>query len=239
MQRKVDLQPAWLLHSRPFRDTSLLLDFLTCDYGRVTVIGKGVRTANSRLKGVLQLFMPLQISFSGKSELKTLTQAELLSTCTLLRGQQLFSALYMNELLVRLVHSHEADPSLFHIYQDTLAAIRAGEPLEPLLRRFEVNLLESIGYGLVFDADLESGRPVENEGMYQLQGDSGFVRVLGIAEQSGHDPRLYPGSVLLAISQDDYSAPETLAYAKRLMRSTLSLHLGDKPLRSRQLFARS
>lgn len=233
MQRKVELQPAYLLHSRPFRDTSLLLDFLTHDFGRVSVLAKGVRRPNSKLRGLLQLFVPLQISFSGKNELKILTQAEVMGSQRLLQGQALFSMMYLNELLTRLIHSHEADPALFNIYHMTLVAIRKGEALEPLLRRFELTLLDSLGYAIDFDCEAESGESIDPEAHYVLLTDVGFVRT---AAQSSPGQPAYSGSVLLAIGRGDYSEALTRQQAKRLMRQLLAPHLGDRPLASRKLF---
>lgn len=239
MHHRVELQPAWLLHSRPFRDTSQLLDFLTRDHGRVSMVAKGIRRPGSRLRGIVQMFMPLQISFTGQRDLKTLTQAELLAYAPMLQGLQLFTALYMNELLTRLVHSHESDPALFDVYGDTLAAIRRGESLEPLLRRFEVMLLDSVGYGLSFDSDAETGMPVDADGWYHYEPEQGFVRV---AERSGSgnagQQRYIRGRTLLCIAAGEFSDAESLQEAKRLMRRILNDFLGDRPLRSRQLFPR-
>lgn len=235
MQRKVELQPAYLLHSRPFRDTSLLLDFLTHDFGRVSLIAKGVRRPNSKLRGLLQLFVPLQISFSGKHDLKTLTQAEVMGSASLLRGDALFSMMYVNELLTRLIHSHETDETLFNIYHMTLVAIHRGEALEPLLRRFELTLLESMGYGIDFDCDAESGNSIDSDAHYVFLADAGFVRTLALGTA---DQPVYAGSALQAIGRGDYSENSTRQQAKRLLRRLLAPYLGDKPLASRKLFRR-
>lgn len=239
MQHRVELQPAWLLHSRPFRDTSQLLDFLTRDHGRVSMVAKGIRRPGSRLRGIVQMFMPLQVSFAGQRELKTLTQAELLAYAPMLKGLQLITALYMNELMTRLIHSHESDPALFDAYGGTLAAIRQDEALEPLLRRFEVMLLESVGYGLSFDSDAETGMPVEVDGWYHYESEQGFVRIVdpGSSDPAGQQ-RYIRGRTLLSLAAGDFNDAESLQEAKRLMRRILKDFLGDRPLSSRQLFPR-
>src|SRR5690606_33251897 len=109
MPREILLQPAYLLHSRPYRDTSALLDFLTRDFGRISAVARGVRRPNSTTRGLLQPFTPVQASFSGRGELKTLSQVELLRDPIVLRGERLFSALYINELIVRLTYGHETE----------------------------------------------------------------------------------------------------------------------------------
>lgn len=239
MQRRVELQPAWLLHSRPFRDTSQLLDFLTRDHGRVSMVAKGIRRPGSRLRGIVQMFTPLQISFTGQRDLKTLIQAEVLAYAPMLKGLQLITALYMNELLTRLIHSHESDPALFDAYGDTLAAIREGKALEPLLRRFEVMLLESVGYGLSFDSDAETGMPVEADGWYHYEPEQGFFRINdpGSSNPAGQQ-RFICGRTLQSLAVGHFSDAESLQGAKRLMRRILNDFLGDRPLQSRQLFPR-
>lgn len=239
MHHRVELQPAWLLHSRPFRDTSLLLDFLTQDYGRLSMVAKGIRRPGSRLRGIVQMFTPLKISFAGQRELKTLTQAELLTHTPMLQGLQLFTCLYMNELLTRLVHSQESDPGLFAVYSETLTAIRQGEALEPLLRRFEVMLLDSVGYGLSFDIDAGSGLPVEPDGWYHYEAEQGFVRVMAPGSQEDARQRRYVrGRTLQDLAAGDFRDRDSLQESKRLMRQILNGFLGNRPLHSRQLFPR-
>ena len=237
MARDIHLQPAYLLHSRPFRDTSLLLDFLTRDYGRISAVARGVRTPKSPHKGLLQLFTPLQVSFAGRHELKTLRNVELLAEVQILKGQRLFSALYMNELLVRLVHGREAEAPLFDAYEETLARL-AGEELEAVLRGFELTLLEALGYGIAFEGDAATGEVLAAEGWYHFEAESGFIRVAAPGEAEVRERRYYPGEALIAIGRHDFSDPDTRRVAKRLLRGALGHHLGDRPLLSRALFKR-
>ena len=120
MTNFIQSQPAYLLHSRPYRDTSLLVDFITQDFGRISAVAKGVRSPKSKSRALLQPFVPLMINLSGKSELKTLGQVESQSSNIILRHKTLFAAMYINELLVRLIHKQEADIEIFSLYAETL-----------------------------------------------------------------------------------------------------------------------
>ncbi|MEX2367091.1 MAG: DNA repair protein RecO [Pseudohongiellaceae bacterium] len=237
MSREVQLQPAYLLHSRPFRDTSVLLDFITRDYGRLSAIARGARGIKSRTRGLLQPFIPLQITYAGRNELKSLRSVELLAQGASLKGNQLFSALYMNELATRLIHGHESDHALYDTYEQSLQALSAAKhDVEPVLRSFELSLLEVLGYGVSLDHEAETGQAVEPDGEYHFQHETGLVRLQG----RQHDSRFpsYPGSEIIRISQRDFSADSTRKLAKKLLRQILSLYLGDRPLKSRQLFNR-
>lgn len=231
---------AWLLHSRPFRDTSLLLDFLTFEQGRVSAIARGARTQKGKGRSTLQPFTPLRIALVGNNELRTLQSAEAAAPALLLQGERLFAGFYLNELLVKLLHGHEPEPQVYAAYAQALARLAAADAVEPVLRNFELLLLEALGYGLQFDYDAESGEPLDAEGWYYLQADSGFVRQLQapLSESEALRAGLYPGGELLKIAAADFAADATRRQAKRLLRQVLHQHLGGKEIASRQLFAR-
>lgn len=230
---------AWLLHSRPFRETSLLLDFLTLEQGRVSAIARGARSSKGRQRLLLQPFVALRISIAGRHELRTLQAAEVLAPAPMLQGERLFAGLYLNELLVKLLQGHEPEQRVFHAYAETLASLGAGAEVEPLLRHFELCLLDSLGYGLQFDQDAASGAELEPEGWYYLQADSGFVRQLQAPADEAEARRagLFPGSALLDIAAGQFSAADTRRHAKRLLRQVLQQHLDGKEIVSRRLFA--
>lgn len=240
MSTLIELQPAYLLHSRPFRDTSLILDFLTPDYGRISAISRGARSARSRNKSLLQPFTPVFISLSGKSELKTLRNIELRRPLHALRGERLFSAMYMNEIIVRLFQAHEADPGFFLQYEASLEELAGEASPEPILRHFELTLLETLGYGVDFSSEAHTHDPLQPDRWYYFQEESGFIRVQdegarGDAGISSH--QLYAGRDLLCIQERDFSAASTRRTAKLVIRGILGNHLGPTPLRSRTLFA--
>lgn len=231
---RVQLQPAWLLHSRPYRDSSLLLDVFTADHGRLGLVARGVhrRSRGGSLGTQLQPFRPLLLSFSGRGELQQLTAVEAPGTAFGLAGERLFSGLYLNELLVRLLQRHDAHPELFAAYGLTLEGLAGEAAVAPHLRAFESQLLETLGYHLQPDIDASSGATVLAEGWYRFDPERGLWPA-GVAEPGGG--AAYPGHHLLAIARGDYRG-EVARSAKRLLRQALAVHLGDRPLRSRELF---
>ncbi len=238
MPLKIEMQSGWLLHSRPYRDTSMLLDFYTEESGRVSAIARGIRNPKAKNKALLQPFIPLNISISGRSELQNLQQVEARSSALFLKGEYLFSALYVNELMVRLVAGHERDKELFIAYSSVLIALSEGAEIEPLLRSFELRLLENLGYGLQLSHEADSDNPVVAEGWYYMLSDGGFVRQLQISERDA-DPstgHLYSGAELQHIGRADFSRLNTRKVAKRLLRLVLQQHLSERPLGSRELF---
>ncbi|MFA5676859.1 MAG: DNA repair protein RecO [Pseudomonas sp.] len=225
------LDPAYVLHSRPYRDSSALVDLLTLGQGLQRVVWRGAR--GQRRKLTPQPFMPLLVGMTGRTELKTLTQAEVAGSFALLQGEILFSGLYLNELLVRLLVGNDPQPMLFAAYQQALEQLANGAAVEPLLRRFEWQLLDNLGYGFSLMEDA-NGDPVDSRQRYVWHAADGLQPV--------HDALLnnagLPGAALLAMAADDWSAVSTLRAAKQLMRQALGVQLGDRPLISRTLFVR-
>lgn len=218
-------QPAYVLHSRPYRENSALVDFITPE-GRLRAV---LRSAKGKAGSLARPFVPLEVEFRGRGELKNVGRMESGGIAAWLEGEVLFSGLYLNELLIRLLPAEDAIPGIFDHYTATLAALAAGRPLEPLLRSFEWRLLNDLGYGFALDMDV-NGDPLAADGMYRLQVDAGLERV------HLFQPGLFQGAELLAMAQADWSAPGALAAAKRLMRQALAVHLGGRPLVSRELF---
>jgi len=234
MSRPIENQAAWLLHSRPFRDTSVLLDFLTPEFGRVTAIARGARGPRSKHKALLQPFQPLTISLFGRTELLNLRDVEAAGPGTVLTGDRLFSALYVNELMTRLLRGHEGEATLFSLYSAVLAGLGTGAELEPLLRDFELRVLDALGFGLQFSHEAETGDTLAADAWYYLHQDTGFVRQQQGAQPAQQD--LYPGHELHKIALRDFSAGTTRACAKRLLRQVLQHHMSERPLTSRELF---
>lgn len=223
---------AFVLHRYCYRETSVIVDLLTQHNGRVSVLAKGVRSAKSQLKGVLQPFIPLQIQAKGRSQLKTLTLAEPNGAPIILRDKAIFSALYMNELIYRLLPKEEACPHLYLMYHKSLLSLSMDQSVEKTLRFFEKDLLETIGYGVAFDCVSDGHAPLKPEEKYNYFNEHGFV----LAESTNTDELFFLGSDLLAIAKDNYDSLETLKTAKRLFRLVIRPLLGGKPLKSRELF---
>ena len=220
-----DGQPAYVLHSRAYRETSALVDFLT-PQGRLRAV---LRRARGKAGSQARPFVPLEVEFRGRGELKTVGRLDSVGVASWLSGDALFSGLYLNELLIRLLPAEDPHPALFEHYAATLPALAAGRPLEPLLRAFEWRLLDELGYAFALDQDV-NGEPLVIDGLYRLQVDAGLERVYLV------QPGLFRGEELIAMAEAAWHVPGALSAAKRLMRQALAVHLGAKPLVSRELF---
>ncbi len=226
---RVELETAYVLQAKPYRETSQLLEVMTRSYGRIGLVARGVRGRRSRWGGVLEPFQPLRLSWSGRGTLYTLRTAEPAQPPELLQGEALLSAFYMNELLLRFLTRRDPHPDLFVHYSAALAGLAVGQPSEPVLRRFELALLAEVGYGLSVAREAETGRPLDPDGLYGYVPDAGPVRV-----QAG-GTLVFTGSQLLAIAAGEFPDAGTLRLAKCLLRQLLEQHLGDQPLRTRQV----
>lgn len=216
---------AYVLHSRAYRESSALVDFLT-PQGRLRAV---LRSARGKAGTLARPFVPLEIELRGRGELQSVGRLEAAGIANLLAGEALFSGLYLNELLIRLLPAQDPHPIVFEHYALTLQALAQGRALEPLLRAFEWRLLDQLGYGFALDRDLH-GQPVVAGGLYRLHADAGLEPVGQL------QPGLFQGAELLAMAEADWSVPGALAAAKRLMRQALAPHLGGRPLVSRELF---
>jgi DNA repair protein RecO (recombination protein O) len=218
-------QPAYVLHSRAYRETSALIDLFT-PQGRLRAVLRGARGKAGTLA---RPFVPVEIELRGRGELKNIGRIESAGVAAWMVGDALFSGLYLNELIIRVLPAEDPHPALFEHYAATLQALAAGRPIEPLLRSFEWRLLSDLGYGFALATDI-AGQPVASRGLYRLQVDAGLERV------EIFQPGLFDGADLLAMAEADWSAPRALSAAKRLMRQALAVHLGGRPLVSRELF---
>lgn len=225
------LQRCFVLHRRPYSESSLILDVFSEEYGRLSIISKGARSKRSNLKGVLQAFTPLLMKWSGKGSMRTLRQAETISLAIPLSGINLYSALYINELVVRVIEQETPYPALFLDYLTALTELAQTKNPEPALRRFELALLSSLGYGVDFLHCAGSGEMVSPEMTYRYREQKGFMASIR------HDPLMsFKGDELIAISERRFITPEQLKAAKRFTRIALKPYLGGKPLKSRELF---
>jgi len=236
MINRIDLQPAYVLHTLPFQNTSLLVDFFCLDYGRVRAVAKGARRPESRTRSQLQPFQPLLVTLSGRSEVKTLTAVELSVLPLSLTGMRLFSGLYMNELLARLLQFHESHTPLYQNYQHSLVQLHGSEDIAAVLRRFELNLLRELGYQLNLEYEMDSDIPVMADALYLFLPESGLQRLPAESSNSVGLSSVFNGRDLIALRESDFSSRSAAAAAKRLTRMALKVHLGDKPLLSHQLF---
>ncbi|MFP8965581.1 DNA repair protein RecO [Pokkaliibacter sp. CJK22405] len=224
-----DAEPAFLLHGRPYRETSILAEYFTFSEGRVGVLVRGARRPGSKLRGTLQPFLPVLLSVRGRSSLKTLQNVELQGMGAHLQGKALISGFYLNELLCRLLQEGVPAPRLYATYEWALNHLTDPEEVEPVLRRFEKELLQELGVGLELDRHSGGMAAVEVGQTYSYLPDQGFVPAL-------EGWTAYPGEALLAIHHDDYEQMRVRKVAKHLFREALKPLLGDRPLHSRSLF---
>lgn len=225
-----DNEPGFVLHTLAYRETSLLVEAFTLGHGRVPMVARGARRPHSQLRGQLLPFQPLALSWSGKSEVKTLMRAEWQGGQPLLEGLALMCGFYLNELLLKLLQREDPHESLFHTYQQTLWELAAGGRPAGLLRRFETRLLKELGYALVLEREAESAAPVDPRRLYNYAFELGPVPASGSA---GAGTVL--GKTLLDMAAEHYDDPLTLQQSKALMRVLINHHLGGQPLHTRQL----
>ena len=229
---KHDQQPAFVLHSYPFRETSVIVEAFTRDAGRVALVARGARRPKSALRGVLRAFQPLLLSWGGKGELRTLHKAEWHGAYTPLGGLSLICGFYLNELLLKFLARDDPHERLFAVYQETLNGLAAQGESAATLRRFEKHLLGELGYGLILDRDAETGAPIAAEARYTYVVERGPVARQ--VEEAANGVEL-SGQTLIDMQSDIYTTTATLQQSKALMRALINHYIGDRTLHTRQL----
>ncbi|WP_049620921.1 DNA repair protein RecO [Frateuria defendens] len=229
---RLDQQPAYVLHARPYRETSLLLECLTRDQGRLGVVARGVRRERARTpRSQLEPFQPLALDLLLRGELATLVAAESSGAPLRLTGDAGLAGLYLNELVVRLTGRQDPYPGLFDAYARTLPRLVETAELGWSLRRFERDLLEQLGYGLQLDAEADSGEPLDTAGWYRYEVERGPVRC---PPGRGHALR---GEDLLALAEDRRPSTQGLAALRMTMREVIRFYLGGGELRAWRVLA--
>jgi DNA repair protein RecO (recombination protein O) len=230
--KHVVLQPAYILHRRSYRESSLLVELFTSEHGCLTVVAKGVRKTRSVQQALLQPFIPLLVSWVGKGELMTLSQVEMNGVASQLTGECLFAGFYLNELLLYLLPKWDAHPALYEAYQNALLALRSRILEQKILRAFEKHLLTELGYGL-----LSTESSFLQEQYYKYIPEQGFMLIASPQVQEDLlPPTVFSGKSLLDIAQENWQDENSLRDAKRLMRMMLTGLLGKQSINSRSLF---
>jgi len=228
-QYRQDNQPVYVLHTYAFKETSLVAELFSKTHGRVATLAKGARRPRSAMRGQLQSFQMLAAAWSGKNELKTLHSLDWADGLVLLQGEALMCGFYLNELLLRLLPREDAHEQLFDYYQATLKALTKGTELAMHLRRFELNLLQEMGYAVPLVID-ENDAPISQESNYRYEAEYGACALS--ATKNGVE---LSGKTLIDMARDNYESVQTQQQSKQLMRYLLAHYLGDKPLHTRQL----
>lgn len=228
-----DDQPAFVLHSYAYRETSLVVEAFTRNFGRVGLVARGARRPKSALRGVLLPFQPLFLNWFGKSELKTLARTEWDGSVRQPAGMGLICGFYLNELLLRLLARDDPHDRLFDHYRDALLALGAQQDYGPTLRRFEIALLKELGYAMILEHEAGSSAPIREDWVYTYAPEHGPVPA-GEEGRAGVLPRV-SGKTLLDMATGNYADPLTRSQAKGLMRHLIGHYLGDQALHTRQL----
>lgn len=225
------LKPAFVLHRRRYRDSSLLLDLYSQTHGRTAVIAKGALSGRGQRAALLQPFVPLLADWRGRGEVQSLAVVEPAGPAIALKGRALYCGFYVNELLARLAPRNDPQLLLFARYGETLAALAdAGHDMDRVLRRFELTLLQALGSAADLSLESDGRTPVSADRHYRVDAQG------GPHPAPAHDPQAISGATLLALAEEAPLDAAMRQEAKRLLRRILAHHLGDRPLKSRELF---
>ena len=228
-----DNQAVYVLHTYPFKETSLVVELFARDFGRVATTAKGARRPRSAMRGLLQAFQPMSATWSGKQELKTLHGLDWNGSLLLLQGEALMCGFYLNELLLRVLPREDPHETLFEYYADTLKTLASGQDLGTTLRRFELKFLQELGYAIPLELDVEA-EPISESQNYRDEAEHGAFQLHDSPGRYDNGVQL-SGKTLIDMVNDDYSHMQTKQQSKQLMRYLLAHYLGDKPLHTRQL----
>lgn len=228
-----DNQPVYVLHTYPFKETSLVVELFARGFGRVATTAKGARRPRSAMRGMLQSFQLLSATWSGKQELKTLHGLEWGGGLLLLQGEALMCGFYLNELLLRLLPREDPHDALFDYYSAALKALASGQDLATTLRRFELKLLQELGYAIPLHADVNNA-PILETKTYRYEAEHGAIGLNATSSRNVSGVQM-SGKTLLDMANDDYTSVQSQQQSKQLMRYLLAHYLGDKPLHTRQL----
>lgn len=228
MKRRIDHEPGYVLHTYPYKETSLIVEVFARHHGRAGLLARGARRPRSAMRGLLLAFHPLQLSWSGSGELGTLRGAEWSGGHAAPAGLGLMCAFYLNELLLRLLPREDPHERLFDAYATSVARLAAAQDHEAVLRSFERRLLEELGYAPMLERDAASGASIDPARRYRYEADRGPVAVN--ADQPG-----WLGQTLLDIAHDDYERNATREEARRLLRELIAQRLGGQPLHTRAI----
>jgi DNA repair protein RecO (recombination protein O) len=227
---RVENQPAFVLHTYAYRETSMVIEMFTRDHGRVALLAKGAKRPRSALRGLLLAFQPLFTTWSGKNELRILHKADWSGGQPMLRGAALMSGFYLNELLLKLLTRDDAHDRLFDSYRAALARLAVVADPACVLREFEKDLLQEAGYALLLDREAGSGAAIVAEKTYTYEPERGPVSA------RGSEALQLAGRTLMNMERGDYSDPLTQQQSKLLMRMLINHHLGQQRLFTPQLY---
>ncbi len=231
MASRVSLEPAYVLHRRPYSNTSLIVEFFTENHGRIAAVARSARGPKSRYRGKLELFYPMLISWSGRGELKSLGAVDFYRAPINLSDQALLCGFYLNEILMRLLQRDDACANIFTLYDEVLIQLAKQQSIAITLRCFEKNLLQALGFGLPLDHEFDTHHAIDAQKYYRYLPERGFQLV----KRDDSQTAIFSGKTLIALRQEQFVDEKTLQESKRLMRLVFSRYFGERPLKSRDL----
>jgi DNA repair protein RecO (recombination protein O) len=234
-RRRTEQEPAYVLHSYPYKETSLIVEAFTRHRGRVGLLARGARRPRSAIRGSLLAFYPLRLSWSASAELGTLLTAEWSGGQRALAGRGLMCGFYLNELLMRLLPREDPHEALFDAYADTLARLSAAPDHAAVLRGFELRLLAELGYAPTLDRDAETGAPVDPGRRYAYAPERGPLAVNGGRTDASGEEATVAGQTLLDMQRNDFTRAETRDEARSLMRRLIAARLAGQALHTREM----
>jgi DNA repair protein RecO (recombination protein O) len=229
MKRRADHEPGYVLHTYPYKETSIIVESFTRRFGRVALLARGARRPRSAMRGVLLAFHPLRLGWSGSAELANLISAEWSGALRPLAGRGLMCGFYLNELLLRLLPREDPHEALFDVYGQSLEQLTGGLAHARVLRSFEKRLLGELGYAPLLEREAGSGAPIDPERRYAYEPDRGPMPV----ENFHSSDLVVTGRTLLDVAADDYGRPETRDEARELMRALIGQRLHGQVLHTR------
>lgn len=234
MRRRAEQAEAFVLHQYAYKETSLVVEAFSREYGRVALLARGARRPRSAMRGLLLAFRPLRLNWSRGTELGTLTAVEWAGGMQALGGTGLMCGFYLNELLLRLLPRDDPHEALYDAYAAGLAALAAGPGHATVLRSFERRLLAEVGYALQLEHDAQSGAPIDPLRRYVYESERGPVAANGAAPP-GREACRIEGRTLLDMARDDYADVRTREESRGLMRALIAERLGGQVLHTRAI----
>jgi len=229
MRRRADHEPGYVLHTYPYKETSLIVEAFTRGFGRVALLARGARRPRSAMRGVLLSFHPLRLGWSASAELGTLIAAEWSGALQPLAGRALMCGFYLNELLLRLLPRDDPHEALFDCYGEALGALARGTARASVLRSFEKRLLAELGYAPLLEREAASGAPIEPGRRYVYEPDRGPMPT----NQPTNGDLVISGQTLLDLAAGEYDRPETRDEARMLLRALIGQRLHGQTLHTR------
>ena len=228
MKKRAEHEAGYVLHTYPYKETSLIVELFARRFGRVALLARGARRPRSAMRGVLLSFQALRVSWSASAELGNLISAEWASALLPLAGQSLMCGFYLNELVLRLLPRDDAHEDLFDIYGEALKGLAQGIAQATVLRSFEKRLLAELGYAPLLEREAASGAPIDPSRRYVYEPDRGPM-----PSRSSSSELSVSGQTLLDLAADEYDRPETRDEARMLLRALIGMRLHGQVLHTR------